>query len=77
VTPLAVFDFSEQNRRMRLKALSPALTLRELRDNMQFEPELPSQVDTLNPPTEEELHWLREKIDPGRLVIGKGKTVRL
>lgn len=77
VTPLAVFGFAEETHRMQLLALSPAMTARELLEHMQFEPEIPLKVETLAPPTEEELGWLREKIDPGRVVIGKGKVVRL
>jgi hypothetical protein len=34
-------------------------------------------VDKLAPPTADELMWLRERVDPARLVIGKGKTIRL
>jgi hypothetical protein len=43
---------------------------------MAFEPLIADTVEELAPPTPDELTWLRERIDPDRLVIGKGRTIR-
>jgi hypothetical protein len=43
---------------------------------MTFEPLIATTVEKMAPPTADELTWLRERIDPDRLVIGKGKTIR-
>jgi hypothetical protein len=33
-------------------------------------------VEEMAPPSVDELVWLRERIDPARLVIGKGNMIR-
>jgi hypothetical protein len=43
---------------------------------MAFEPLMARTVEEMAPPTADELAWLRERIDPDRVVIGKGKTIR-
>jgi hypothetical protein len=42
---------------------------------MAFEPLIAATVEEMAPPTADELAWLRERIDPDRLVIGKGKMI--
>jgi hypothetical protein len=44
---------------------------------MAFEPLVAATVEEMAPPTADELTWLRERIDPDRVVIGKGKTIRI
>jgi hypothetical protein len=44
---------------------------------MGFEPLIASSLTEMEPPTADELTWLRERIDPDRLVTGKGKLIRL
>jgi hypothetical protein len=62
---------------MRLIATAPTATVEEVLAEMAFEPLLAPTVGEIAPPTEDELTWLRERIDPDRLVIGKGKTIRI
>jgi len=51
--------------------------IEEVLAEMAFEPLLAATVEEMAPPTTDELTWLRERIDPDRLVIGKGKTIRI
>lgn len=76
VTPMALFDFDDQTHRMRLIATTPTVTVDEVVAEMSFEPLMAATVTEMAPPTADELMWLRECIDPARLVIGKGRTIR-
>jgi glutaconate CoA-transferase, subunit B len=77
VTPMALFDFEEQTHRMRLIATTPTVAVEEVLAEMTFEPLIAATVEEMAPPTVDELTWLRERIDPDRLVIGKGRTLRV
>jgi len=44
---------------------------------MGFEPEIADEVVELDPPTETELRLLRGKIDPDRVVAGRGEIVEV
>jgi glutaconate CoA-transferase subunit B len=77
VTPLALFDFEPQTHHMRLIATTPSVTIQEVMAEMAFEPLVASTVDVMVPPSAEELTWLRERIDPDRLVIGKGRLIQV
>ena len=77
VTPMALFDFDEHIHRMRLIATTPTVKIDEVLAEMAFEPLVSPAVAEMAPPTVDELTWLRERIDPDRLVIGKGKTIRV
>jgi glutaconate CoA-transferase subunit B len=77
VTPLALFDFDEQTHHMRLIATTPTVTIEVVLAEMAFTPLIAPMVEEMAPPTADELTWLRERIDPDRLVIGKGKTIRV
>ena len=46
-------------------------------DNMQFRPLLPDKLQVLPPPTVDEVRLLREELDAKRIVLGKGKMIRL
>jgi hypothetical protein len=61
---------------MRLIATTPTVTVEDVLAEMGFEPLIASSLTEMEPPTADELTWLRERIDPDRLVIGKGKTIR-
>jgi glutaconate CoA-transferase subunit B len=76
VTPMALFDFDEPTHRMRLIATAPTVQVDEVVAEMAFAPVVSPTVAAMAPPTVEELTWLRERIDPRRLVIGKGKVLR-
>ena len=58
---------------MRLIATTPTVRVEEVLAEMAFEPLMAATVEEMAPPTPDELVWLRERIDPDHLVIGKGK----
>lgn len=64
VTPLAVMDFEENTKRMRLKSCHPGITVKKIQENTGFELITPENVEETLPPTEEELIVLREQVDP-------------
>jgi glutaconate CoA-transferase subunit B len=71
ITSKAVFDFSKEERKMRLVATRDGFSVKDVLGDMAFEPLVADKIDELRPPKEEELKWLREVIDPDKVVIGK------
>jgi len=71
ITSIAMFDFEPVSKKMRLIATAEGITVDYVKDNMEFEPLVADKIETLKPPTPEELRLLREVIDPDRVVIGK------
>ena len=69
ITPLAVMDFDEQTKRMRLHSLNPGVSVEDVRTNTGFELLIPDIVGSNPPPTAEELRVLRKEVDPDRLYI--------
>lgn len=68
ITGLAVMDYEPVQKKVRLKALHPGVTVQQVLDNTGFKLILPDKIEETEPPTEEELKILRE-IDPeGRWV---------
>ncbi len=71
VTERAIFDFDEETRRMRLAAVAPWSSVEEVLAEMDFEPAIASNIESIDPPTEEELSVLRTQVDPsGRTIAG-------
>ena len=66
VTDLAVMDFDEKNRAMRVLALHPGVTPEQVRDNTGFDIGIESRVERTAPPHENELSVVRN-LDPERL----------
>ncbi|NLN07796.1 MAG: 3-oxoacid CoA-transferase [Firmicutes bacterium] len=71
ITNLAVMDFEEESKRMRLLYLLPGATVERVVENTGFELIIPDHIETLDPPTREELQLLREVLDPTGLIIGR------
>ena len=71
ITDLCVFGFDEKSERVKLSSLHPGVTAEEVKENTGFEVEIPKGLKTTPVPTSEELHLLREEIDPGHVYIGK------
>jgi glutaconate CoA-transferase subunit B len=63
ITPLCVFDFEEQSKRMRLCSVHPGVTVEQVLENTGFEVIVPDNVPQTAVPTPEELWTLRERID--------------
>ncbi len=69
VSTLALLDFDEETKRMRLRALNPGVTVEQVIENTGFELIIPDEIGQNEPPTEEELRILREEVDPERFYI--------
>jgi glutaconate CoA-transferase subunit B len=73
VTSMALLDFDEKTKRMRLISTAPGVSIDDVKDNMEFEPMVAEKVGRMDVPTGDELKVLREVIDPDRVVIGRVK----
>ena len=58
---------------MRLIAVRDGFSTRDILDEMEFEPLMADKIDVLQGPKTEELNYLRDVIDPDRVVIGKNR----
>jgi glutaconate CoA-transferase subunit B len=64
VTPLCVFDFDDDTKRMRLRSLHPGVTVDEVRANTGFEFVLPTgDIPTTPLPSGEQLRIIRTRAD--------------
>ncbi len=62
VTPWAMYDYDDE-RRLRLIAIAPYVTVDEVLAECECKPQVADQVETLAVPTEEELDVLRSQLD--------------
>jgi acyl CoA:acetate/3-ketoacid CoA transferase beta subunit len=67
VTNLCVLDFETPEHRMRLRSVHPGVSIAEVVAATGFELAIEPAVPTSRPPTDEELRWIREVIDPSGL----------
>lgn len=65
ITNLGVFDFEDAT--MRVRSLHPGVTAGEVVESTGFELPIPDDVPLTRDPTDEELHLIREVLDPGNL----------
>jgi len=70
ITDKAIFDFDPESKRMRLVSVHPGITLDEVLTNMNFQPVVPDSVPTTALPTPEQIHLIREEIDPDGMYAG-------
>jgi glutaconate CoA-transferase subunit B len=71
ITNMAVMDFEPESKRMRLIALNPGYSEKDVQENCGFELLKAKKITANEPPKAEELHILRDVIDPYRYVIGR------
>jgi glutaconate CoA-transferase, subunit B len=64
ISDLGQFDFEPANGRMRLLSLHPGVPLNRVQAKTGFELILPDTLNETPPPTDLELHLLRQEIDP-------------
>lgn len=64
VTELAAYDFETPERTMRLRSIHPGATLDDVLAATPFELAVPESVPESGLPTDEELHLIRDVIDP-------------
>ncbi len=69
ISGLGQMGFDKETCRMRLEALCPGVTVEQVVENTGFELLLADEIKEIEPPTQEELHTLREEIDPSGLYI--------
>ena len=67
VTNLAAYDFETPDLTMRLRSVHPGVTVDQVLASTPFELTVPEDVAASRPPTTEELHLIREVIDPNGL----------
>ncbi|MEM7466750.1 MAG: CoA-transferase [Pseudomonadota bacterium] len=63
LTPLCVMDFCEREKRMRLFSIHPGVSIDEVVANTGFELIIPSNVPTTLAPRQDELEFLRTRVD--------------
>ena len=71
ITNMAVMDFESESKRMRIIAINPGYTEKDVQDNCGFELLKAKKIVENKPPTKHELTILRDEIDPYRYVIGR------
>jgi glutaconate CoA-transferase subunit B len=64
VTPKCIFDFDPDSLEARLAMVFPGVTIEDVRANTGFEVKTAKKVETVAPPTREELEALRTLVDP-------------
>lgn len=68
VTPLCVMDFTEADKRLRIKSVHPGVSVDEVCASTGFDLVVPENVPDTPLPSEEQLSVLRQRVDPqGRL----------
>jgi acyl CoA:acetate/3-ketoacid CoA transferase beta subunit len=67
VTNLCVIDFETPDHRMRIRSVHPGVTVAEVVEATGFELVVDGDVPESRPPTDEELHLIREVVDPNGL----------
>ena len=77
ITEDAAFDFDEATRQMRLIAVAPWATMDSVLERMEFEPLMADKLETMEPPSEEELNIIRADIDPGGFSTSRGQWITI
>jgi glutaconate CoA-transferase subunit B len=67
ITPICIFDFDEKTKIMRIKSVHPGHTVDEVLKRTGFKPIVPSNVPETEPPTVEEVAFMR-KLDTDGLL---------
>jgi glutaconate CoA-transferase subunit B len=68
ITPLAVLDFEETSKRLRLHSVHPGVTVDEVKARTGFELLAPDRVPVTGSPDDDELDILRRRVDPQGLL---------
>ncbi len=75
VTSWAVFGYDEETRYLKLLAVAPFVTVEQVLAEMSFKPLLADRIETMEPPTEEELLMLRVELDTDGRATHNGRWV--
>lgn len=71
ITDIALLDFDEKTKLMRLISTHPGVTVEDVITNTGFKLIIPDTIGVTAEPTDEELRLLREEIDPAGYIIGR------
>jgi len=70
ITDKALFGFHPETKQMMLISIHPGNTLEDVVDTMGFRPIIPEKIPFTEPPTQDQIHLIREVIDPQRMYMG-------
>jgi len=70
ITDFGVYNFLPRTHETVLTEIHPEVTLQQVRDNMGSEVKVSPRLRATPPPTEEELHIIRQELDPDRIHPG-------
>ena len=70
-TDLALLDYAPDTCRMRVRSLHPGVTLEQVRAATGFALGVVDNVEDTAAPTADELHILRDEVDPLRYILGR------
>jgi glutaconate CoA-transferase subunit B len=70
ITDKALFGFHPETKQMMLLSIHPGNTLDDVLGTMGFAPVVPDHVPFTEPPTKDQVHLIREVIDPQRMYMG-------
>jgi len=68
VTQLGIYTFDDESKKMKLLAVSPGVSIEDVRNGSSFEILIPEKVETIPEPSEEQLKILHD-IDPMGIVV--------
>lgn len=71
ITNMAVMGFDEESKRMKVLKINPGYSRQDIQDNCGFELLWNGNLEETDPPSDEELHILRDEVDPYRYIIGR------
>jgi len=72
ITDLGVYGYQKDSKEMELISLHPGKTIHDVKENAEFDIIIPDSYEITKEPTAEELTILREKVDPKKMIIGRG-----
>lgn len=70
ITDKAIFGFDPKSRRMRLESIHPGTTIKDVLENLSFQPIVPGDLPITEPPTAEQVRLIRQEIDPDGMYAG-------
>jgi glutaconate CoA-transferase subunit B len=76
-TPWAMFGYEEKSCELMLVAVSAFVSVDQVLAEMSFTPKMAPNIETLDPPSEEELTVIRSQLDIEGQTTGRGRWVEL
>jgi glutaconate CoA-transferase, subunit B len=70
ITDKAIFGFHPETKKMMLISIHPGNKLEDVLSTMSFRPVIPEDIPITEPPASEQLHLIRNAIDPEHMYMG-------